>query len=113
MVRSHRSHLGYSFESYCTRDRPGHAPAPAPAPGHARVPGWGGDVNTNVQWCHIVKTKLGSHRIIMGGEVDCVETLDAATATEREGVVELKTNLPIRTPEDQTKLDIKMLRICE
>ena len=69
-------------------------------------------MNTNVQWCHIVKTKLGSNRIIMGGEVDCVETLDAATDSEREGTVELKTNLPVVTPEDQTKLDIKMLRIC-
>jgi len=109
MVRCCLSHAGYSFESYCTRDRPGHAPA---APGASRVPGWGGDVNTNVQWCHIVKTKLGGNRIIMGGEVDCVETLDAATDSEREGTVELKTNLPVRTPEDQMKLDIKMLRIC-
>ena len=69
-------------------------------------------MKTNVQWCHIVKTKLGDNRIVMGGEVDCVETIDAGTESEREGLVELKTNLPIRTPEDQTKLDIKMLRIC-
>ncbi|CCU97772.1 unnamed protein product [Malassezia sympodialis ATCC 42132] len=103
------TYYGYSFESYCTRDRPGHAPAQVP--NAASVSGWGGDVNTNVQWCHIVKTKLGSNRIIMGGEVDCVETLDAATDSEREGTVELKTNLPVVTPEDQTKLDIKMLRI--
>jgi len=35
---------------------------------------WGGDVDTNVQWCSVVKTKIGNNiRLILGGEVDCVK----------------------------------------
>lgn len=98
------SYYGYSFESYCTKERPGYVQTSGP-------PGWGGDVNTNVQWGHIVKTKLGHTRIIIGGEVDCVEKLDAGTDHEREGVVELKTNLQIQNEEDQNRLDAKMLKV--
>ena len=29
-------------------------------------------MDTNVQWCSVVKTKLGDTRIVIGGEVDCV-----------------------------------------
>lgn len=102
------TYYGYSFESYCTKERPGNVQARAHS---SAPPGWSGDVNTNVQWCHIVKTKLGNHRIVMGGEVDCVETLDAATEHEREGVVELKTNMRINNDEDQRRLDAKMLKM--
>ena len=62
-----QTYYGYAFESWCTSSRP-------------RVPerignhpiGWGGDVDTNVQWCSVVKTKLGDSRLVLGGEVDCV-----------------------------------------
>ena len=57
------TYYGYSFESFCTREE-----SSPPDTGD----GWGGDVNTNVQWCSVVKTKLGNTRIIIGGEVDCV-----------------------------------------
>ena len=53
-------YYGYSFESFCTAETP-----------HAK-PGWGGDVNTNIKWCSVVKTKLGDTRLVIGGEVDCV-----------------------------------------
>lgn len=43
---------GYSFESWCTTAEPNLGPL------------WGGDVNTNEQWCHVVKTKLGNHRLV-------------------------------------------------
>jgi RAT1-interacting protein len=55
-----QTYYGYAFESYCTSETP------------TRRPGWGGDVNTNVQWCSVVRTKLGDSRIVIGGEVDCV-----------------------------------------
>ena len=80
---------GYSFEAYCT------ARGAEPAP-----------VSTNEQWCHIVKTKLGSNRLVVGGEVDCVESLG-----EKESVVELKTNMQLRDEQDQARLDVKMLRM--
>jgi len=57
------TYYGYAFESYCTVD------------GETRSRdrnGWSGDVNNNVQWCSVVRTKLGNTRILIGGEVDCV-----------------------------------------
>jgi RAT1-interacting protein len=62
-----QSYHGYAFESYCT--------SPLPLRQHdedTEVPGWGGDVDTNIQWCCVVKTKLGDTRMVLGGEVDCV-----------------------------------------
>lgn len=61
-----QTYYGYSFESYCTSS----SPHKSLLPGHA--PGWGGDVDTNVQWCSVVKTKLADTRLVIGGEVDCV-----------------------------------------
>lgn len=70
MTPHHRqlTYYGYSFESYCTSSQPHQ---PERLVGHP--PGWSGDVNTNVQWCSVVKTKLGAHRLLIGGEVDCVK----------------------------------------
>lgn len=62
-----QAYYGYAFESYCTTSTPGRRENTG---SHAQ--GWGGDVNTNVQWCSVVKTKLGDRRIVIGGEVDCV-----------------------------------------
>lgn len=53
------TYYGYSFESYCTKSSPrGDASFEPPE----SPPGWGGDVNTNTQHCHVVKTKLGQSR---------------------------------------------------
>ena len=62
-----QTYYGYSFESWCTSSRPG---IPERILGHPI--GWGGDVDTNVQWCSVIKTKLGENRLVIGGEVDCV-----------------------------------------
>jgi RAT1-interacting protein len=64
-----QSYYGYSFESYCTSKVLVRATAPQ-KPGDPV--GWGGDVDTNVQWCSVVRTKLGNTRLVIGGEVDCV-----------------------------------------
>ena len=62
-----QTYYGYAFVSYCT------SATPNPADDKERLRnGWSGDVNTNVQWCNVVKTKLGEMRLIIGGEVDCV-----------------------------------------
>lgn len=55
-----QTYYGYAFESWCTASQPD-----SPS-------GWGGDVDTNEQWCSVVKTKLGDTRMVIGGEVDCV-----------------------------------------
>jgi len=88
-------YYGYSFESFCTAGSP-----------HAK-PGWGGDVDTNVQWCCVVKTKLGDTRLVIGGEVDCVRgKLTETTDT----FVELKTSLTLRGPQDEPRFEKKMLK---
>jgi RAT1-interacting protein len=123
MAPHHRqqSYYGYSFESFCTSSLPNQAET---LPGHP--PGWSGDVNTNVQWCSVVKTKLASHRLLIGGEVDCVRGMPFIVhvlySTQSVGIVakqdhrstsdykpdnyvELKTNLPIRGPHDEVKFE--------
>ncbi|GJJ08011.1 hypothetical protein Clacol_002218 [Clathrus columnatus] len=63
-------YYGYAFESYCTTHLPPNHRKQVPA--HRSSEGWGDEaVDTHVQWCSVVKTKLGDHRLILGGEVDC------------------------------------------
>jgi len=73
-----QSYYGYAFESWCTSSAlpshvlPSTATQTQPATETQAPNGWGGDVDTNVEWCCVVKTKLGSTRMVLGGEVDCV-----------------------------------------
>jgi len=71
-------YYGYAFESFSTSENPpGRGSAQSTASrSHPTAPlGWGGDVDTNVQWCSVVRTKLGDIRLVIGGEVDCVRGL--------------------------------------
>ena len=107
-----QTYYGYSFESFCTSGTP------------RAKPGWGGDVDTNIQWCSVVKTKLGNTRLVIGGEVDCVrgasETLlchlwivtsaklgfDKGKLTKsNDTLVELKTSLTIRGQQDESRFE--------
>jgi RAT1-interacting protein len=63
-----QTYFGYAFESYCTSLYPAQQEET-----DAEVPGWSGDVDTNIQWCSVVKTKLGDTRMVIGGEVDCIK----------------------------------------
>jgi RAT1-interacting protein len=84
-------YYGYSFESWtCSQER------------RPRDP-WDGNVNTNVQWCSIIKTKLGDSRCILAGEVDAV---DAHT----EKPIEVKTSMSIKNDRDAERFETKMLR---
>ncbi|KAI0751676.1 RAI1-domain-containing protein [Daedaleopsis nitida] len=97
-----QTYYGYSFESWCTSSRPG---VPERIAGHPT--GWGGDVDTNVQWCSVIKTKLGDSHLVIGGEVDCVRgRFDGKTDT----FVELKTSMSIRGPEDEGRFEKKLLK---
>ncbi|KAI0773674.1 RAI1-domain-containing protein [Fomes fomentarius] len=97
-----QTYYGYAFESWCTSSRPG-----IPERIHGHPIGWGGDVDTNVQWCSVVKTKLGDSRLVIGGEVDCVrERFEGRTDT----FVELKTSMSIRGPEDEARFEKKLLK---
>ncbi|KJA19867.1 hypothetical protein HYPSUDRAFT_104734, partial [Hypholoma sublateritium FD-334 SS-4] len=99
-----QTYYGYAFESYCTSDTPTRRAdgTPKDAP-----PGWSGDVDTNVQWCSVVRTKLGDTRLILGGEVDCVR---GRYTGQTDTFVELKTSLAIRGRHDEAKFERKLLK---
>ncbi|KAI8984920.1 RAI1-domain-containing protein [Trametes punicea] len=97
-----QTYYGYSFESWCTSSSPG---IPERLDGHPV--GWGGDVDTNVQWCSVIKTKLGDSRLVVGGEVDCVrERFNGKMDT----FVELKTSMSIRNAGDEARFEKKLLK---
>ena len=77
----------YAFESYCTSP-----------------PGQFQDVNTNVQWCSVIKTSLGSTRLILGGEVDCVNA-QAGPTPRVDDFIELKTNMVITNERDEINFE--------
>ncbi|CAN1731951.1 NAD-capped RNA hydrolase DXO1 [Linum perenne] len=80
-----RCYWGYCFETLATED-------PGRTDGEAIH-----NVDANVEYCAMFKTKLGAHRILMGAEMDCCDS----TADGRRFYVELKTNreLDYRTGE--------------
>ncbi|KAF5359530.1 hypothetical protein D9756_003498 [Leucocoprinus leucothites] len=104
--QSMQTYYGYAFESYCTADTPRRSNPDATQ--GTRVPfGWSGDVNNNVQWCSVVRTKLGNTRILIGGEVDCVREKYTG---QPDTFVELKTSLTIRGAHDEARFEKKLLK---
>ncbi|KAI0790010.1 RAI1 like PD-XK nuclease-domain-containing protein [Abortiporus biennis] len=99
-----RMYYGYAFESYCSSDSPN---GRKNYTNSRDVSGWGGDVDTNVQWCSVVKTKLGDTRLVIGGEVDCVR---GQFNGKTDNFVELKTSIVIRNAFDETKFEKKLLK---
>jgi RAT1-interacting protein len=96
---------GYAFESFCTAPLSDDKTSAQPD-----ADGWSGDVNTNEQWCEIVRTSLGGHGVLIGGETDCV--IESHGGNEAEGV-ELKTSMVLRNQRDEVRFEKKMLRFCE
>ncbi|KAK7463369.1 decapping endonuclease targeting mRNA [Stygiomarasmius scandens] len=103
-------YYGYAFESFSTSENPpGRGSAQSTASrSHPTAPlGWGGDVDTNVQWCSVVRTKLGDIRLVIGGEVDCVRGKYTGNTNT---FVELKTSMNIRNANDEAKFEKKLLK---
>ncbi|XP_057513169.1 NAD-capped RNA hydrolase DXO1-like isoform X1 [Actinidia eriantha] len=71
-----RCYWGYCFESLATED-----PRRADGEGIHHV-------DANIEFCSVIKTKLGAHRILMGAEMDCCDS----TNDGRRFYVELKTS---------------------
>lgn len=44
-------------------------------------------MDANVEFCSVVRTKLGAHRVMMGAEMDCCDVSDKG----KRFYVELKT----------------------
>lgn len=74
-------YYGYSYEKIATESR-----LPADHSDRGEV------VDPNVEFCSILKTKLGPHRILMGAEIDCYER----NAQNQRVYVELKTSREVR-----------------
>ncbi|XP_074269624.1 NAD-capped RNA hydrolase DXO1 [Silene latifolia] len=71
-----RCYWGYCFESLATEDP-------------RRDSGEGiHHIDANVEYCAVIKTKLGAHRLLMGAEMDCCDSTDDG----RRFYVELKTS---------------------
>ncbi|CAE6408910.1 unnamed protein product [Rhizoctonia solani] len=99
------TYYGYSFESFSTWDEPLKRKEQHLERDRARC--WSGDVDTNVQFCSVVKTKIGAERVILGGEVDCCK--DQYTG-QPNAYVELKTSMVIRNAQDEERFERKLLK---
>ncbi|GMK55772.1 hypothetical protein CspeluHIS016_0208280 [Cutaneotrichosporon spelunceum] len=76
-----QGYMGYAYEAYATVPEAEDGPE-----------GWSGTVNTNVQWCNVVRSAIGDVPILIGGEVDCVRAPVGAPNPGLDATVELKTN---------------------
>ncbi|KAG1359228.1 decapping nuclease DXO, chloroplastic [Cocos nucifera] len=83
-VDRRRCYWGYAFENLATENS-------------REINADGKGIDANVEFCSVIKTKLGAHRIIMGAEMDCCDSTDDG----RRFYVELKTSreLDYRTEE--------------
>ncbi|XP_030947043.1 decapping nuclease DXO homolog, chloroplastic-like isoform X2 [Quercus lobata] len=90
-----RCYWGYCFESLATED-----PRRADGEGIHHI-------DANVEYCSVVKTKLGAHRILMGAEMDCCDSTDDG----RRFYVELKTNRELDYHTEERYEKEKLLRI--
>ncbi|KAJ3676290.1 hypothetical protein LUZ60_003702 [Juncus effusus] len=70
-----RCYWGYSFENLATENS-------------SDLEEDGKGIDANVEFCSVIKTKLGAHRIIMGAEMDCCDSTDSG----RRFYIELKTS---------------------
>ncbi|AAW44182.1 enzyme regulator, putative [Cryptococcus deneoformans JEC21] len=97
-----QGYMGYAYESFSTipqEGRPGNGPE-----------GWGGDVNTNVQWANVVRSAIGEIPLCIAGEVDCVKAEPGSPNPGLSGCMELKTNKVIQHPGHEAMFHKKLLK---
>ncbi|KAJ4786332.1 Decapping nuclease rai1 [Rhynchospora pubera] len=83
-----RCYWGYSFESLATEE------------------GESSGIDANVEFCSVIKTKIGAHRIIMGAEMDCCDSHDDG----RRFYIELKTNRELEYHTEERYEKEKLLK---
>ncbi|GHJ88422.1 hypothetical protein NliqN6_4824 [Naganishia liquefaciens] len=102
-----QSYFGYSFEAFATTDtKPKTGKAAADKVKKKKRPS-DISVNTNVQWCCVVKGKIGNVRLYMGGEVDCVE---GEWQKDMRQCVELKTNMAMESQRQRSNFERKLMK---
>lgn len=69
-------------------------------------------VNSNIQYCSIVRTGIGSTSLILGGEVDCIMGEKPTNADDPIPWIELKTTAepPNSSQREQQKSERKLLK---
>ncbi|KAL0146172.1 RAI1 like PD-XK nuclease-domain-containing protein [Mucor lusitanicus] len=97
------SYWGYRFETLCTVTKPPHEMTKQDAELQERLTA---SANTNIQYCILVKTKLGNNSIIMGAEVDCCRDVKPKDPLQQpSNYIELKTSRVIESERNQYSFD--------
>lgn len=90
-------YYGYNFERLCTRSING---------------SMANCVDTDVQYCSVISTKIGTVRIVCGGEVDCSLSISKQEKNPLSNYIELKTSLVFQNINQQERFySQKLLRI--
>ncbi|TPX63726.1 hypothetical protein SpCBS45565_g06387 [Spizellomyces sp. 'palustris'] len=104
------SYWGYKFESLSTIDK---LPSTLTGPDDEALRRRKEEcVNTNVQYCSVVRTRLGSNVLVMGAEVDCLVADAKPPNNPQSAYAELKTNRIISNERQQKSFERhKLLKI--
>lgn len=84
------SYWGYSFERLATEEQP-HSGRRI-SNGSSKHLQADAAVDANVEYCVVLRTKLGAHRIVMGAEMDCYE----GNPDGKRHYIELKTTREVK-----------------
>ncbi|KAL7753456.1 decapping endonuclease targeting mRNA [Sorochytrium milnesiophthora] len=104
------SYWGYKFETLCNLPRHPSTYSDDAELEKAKQARLTEIVNNNVQYCSIVKTKLGNTRMVLGAEVDCTLDAEQQPGKETRGYIELKTSRVIENERQQMSFDRKLLK---
>ncbi|KAJ3187562.1 Suppressor of the cold-sensitive snRNP biogenesis mutant brr1-1 [Irineochytrium annulatum] len=108
------TYWGYRFESLMTADNPPSASA-LHGTQESNVGTEEYEVNTNIQFCSVVKTKLGANELLIGAEVDCIDTdsdKGTSSSARQKLYAELKTNRIITNDRQRKSFEkFKLLRV--
>lgn len=97
------SYWGYRFETLSTMTKPPHEVSKGDPELQERLTG---SANTNVQYCIVVKTRLGNNSIMMGAEVDCCRDVKPTDPlAQPSNYIELKTSRIIESDRNQYSFD--------
>ncbi|KAI7891728.1 RAI1 like PD-XK nuclease-domain-containing protein [Mucor mucedo] len=97
------SYWGYRFETLSTLSKAPHQVTKGDPELQQRLVD---SANTNIQYCIVVKTRLGKNSILMGAEVDCCRDVKPTDPlAQPSNYIELKTSRVIQTDRNQYSFD--------
>ncbi|KAK3846263.1 MAG: RAI1 like PD-XK nuclease-domain-containing protein [Linnemannia gamsii] len=100
------SYWGYRFETICNISKPISELRRIGKTNTRKRSRLDGIVDTNLQYCTVARTKIGSNSIIMGAEVDCTsEPKKAPPHNPLSNYIELKTSRVISNAREQNSFE--------